>query len=143
MSRAIYGVAILFFTYLIGREIYLMANMPVDMVYGSSIRTDPYINSKYVTSISPNLLTDSQVYTQVHTQAQSIKTSYKPNKSGSGGLMPLNGVHERERKALLPLQTDVGWWNGDIEYPVNTVREIYDREEIPERVVSSVGHWSA
>jgi len=134
--RVIYGVAIIFFSILIAREAYLILNIHgVSTVYGSAVHPTGVIHG------SPNSykLLDQGIPVYSAPALPQSGASYLPNKSGSGGMSPSGG----ERKALMPLHTDVGWWKGDITYRENTVREIYDNDaEIPERKVVDVGHWS-
>ena len=134
--RVIYGVAIILFSILIFRETYLILNIHgVPMVYGPNVSSSPTVHG------SPNSykLLDKGIPVYPSPALPSSGAAYWPNKSGSGGPSPSGG----ERKALMPLYTEVGWWNGDIQYPENVVREIYDNEELPERKAFSVGHWSS
>lgn len=134
--RVIYGVAIVIVLYLLVREIYSVYYVGGSVVYGSPVTQKLFPGVK---------MHPTWGYNKLGLMSDSGQGKYWPetvqrhvSKSGSGGISPSGG----ERNAKLPMETDVGWWNGAISRPIHSIQNIYDTKDIPETKVWNIGHWS-
>ena len=66
---------------------------------------------------------------------------YVPNRYGYGGMDPSGGLRRGGDGRGIPDEVDVGWWNGEVSYPVRELSPVVDSETIPSPQVHDVGWW--
>ena len=77
-------------------------------------------------------------------RAQWPNIAYQPTASGSGGMDPTRGIgYERETPSPSLFNFgEIGWWNGDIGWPLRSINTIYDNHAgIPDKTITEVGWW--
>jgi len=141
----IYGVIILIILYFIIREIFSVYYTPgVKTLYDSPIVQRLFPNEKnklFPTWGFTEFGTINPEYTKYGQGSfwPESGNGYIPNKFGSGGVDPDGGM--RNNEDLIPSETNIGWWKGDIYQPIRKIKSIYDYNSIPKQQNISIGWW--